>query len=224
MHSSNLQVGEQRSLHENLASAYLTMKERVVRSGHSREIDWQEARSLSDLSESQFLAEGAWVILSSGMRERVIAQRYPLLSEAFRGWASAELIMASRRACEQQARSVFNNRAKIEAIGSMCEQVYSRGFHSILKRIREEGAAYLETFKYIGPVTSFHLAKNIGLDVVKPDRHLVRMAAVASFTCPEELCHVIAKTTGERISVVDLVLWRYAILDPEYENLLREDI
>lgn len=221
MGSTNLRARKQQSQHENLISAYLTMKECVVRSGYSQEIDWQDARSLSNLSEIEFLSEGAWVILSSGMRERVVARRYPLVSEAFREWASAELIMANRRDCERRALRVFNNRAKIKAIGSMCEQVYSGGFHRILERIWDEGIAYLETFDHIGPVTSFHLAKNIGLDVMKPDRHLIRMAEAASCSCPEELCQVIARATGERVSVVDLVLWRYALLDPEYDILLR---
>ena len=41
--------------------------------------------------------------------------------------------------------------------------------------MRTEGVNYLTTFDQIGPVTAFHLAKNLGLDVVKPDRPLVRM-------------------------------------------------
>jgi hypothetical protein len=192
------------------------MKEHVVSMGYSREIDWQDARSLSLLSEREFLAEGAWVILSSGMRECVIARRYPLVSQAFKDWVSAKLIATHRRECEGQALHAFNNQAKISAIGALCAKVHSSGFRRVIERIKTEGVTYLTTFDHIGPVTSFHLAKNIGLDVVKPDRHLVRMAAAADYPSPEELCLAIAEVTGEKLSVVDVVLWRYATLNPRY--------
>ena len=217
--SLRLQGDERRRHQEHLASTYLTIKELVVRSGYSQEIDWQEARSLSRLNEREFLAESAWVILSSGMRENVVAHRYPSVSKAFKNWVSAELIAANRQECEQQALRVFNNSPKIRAIGSLCERVDSIGFRHILEKVHAKGVSYLMTFDYIGPVTSFHLAKNIGLDVVKPDRHLVRMASAAGCSCPEELCLTIATVTGDKLSVVDVVLWRYATLDSRYSSL-----
>jgi hypothetical protein len=75
------------------------------------------------------------------------------------------------------------------------------------------GIDYLQTFDFIGPVTAFHLAKNIGLDVVKPDRHLLRLAAAAGCNHPSELCGAIAEVTGDKVSVINLILWRYATLD-----------
>jgi hypothetical protein len=206
---------------DDLASIYLTMKEVVIRSGYSWEIDWQEERHLSRLTEREFLAEGAWVILSSGMRESVVARHFPRVSKAFKDWASAQVVAMNRRECEQQALQAFNNPSKIEAIASLCERVNSRGFERILEEVYIGGVSYLMTFNHIGPVTSFHLAKNIGLDVVKPDRHLTRMAAAAGYSSPEELCQNIAKITGEKISVIDIVLWRYATLDHQYGFLFK---
>lgn len=83
---------------------------------------------------------------------------------------------------------------------------------------------FLQTFDFIGPVTSFHLAKNLGLEVVKLDCHLVRMASVARCSCPEELCRITAEITGDKLSVVDLVLWRYATLDPSWDALLTSEL
>ena len=204
---------------EYLASAYLAMKEHVVQMGYAQEIDWQDSRSLSHLSEREFLAESAWVILSSGMRERVVARRYPGVSRAFKDWVSAASIVANLLECERQALREFNSPTKIRAISSLCEKVDSSGFNCILKGIEAEGLTYLMTFDYIGPVTSFHLAKNIGLDVVKPDRHLVRMTSAAGYSFPEELCLAITNATGDKLSVVDVVLWRYATLNPHYHAL-----
>lgn len=205
-----------------LASAYLTIKEHVVREGYATDIDWQEERCLSRLGEQEFLAEGAWVILSSGMRERVIAHRYPDVAKAFRDWTSAKIVVQNRRECERLALRAFNNPRKIAAIGSMCARVYEEGFCRVIERLQTDGVAYLITFDHIGPVTSFHLAKNVGLDVVKPDRHLVRMATAAGFSAPEDLCSAIAEITGDKLSVVDIVLWRYATLNSRYESAIGE--
>ncbi len=208
----------------HLANAYLTMRERVIRAGFAWEIDWQDSRSLSRLTESEFLAESAWVILSSGMRESVVRRCYEGVSQAFVDWFSASVIAARRVQCEEEALQVFNHLGKVRAIGTLCERVAKCGFRSILKSIQVENISFLQTFDFIGPITSFHLAKNLGLDVVKPDRHLVRMASVARCSCPEELCRTIAEITGDKLSVVDLVLWRYATLDPSWDALLTFDL
>ena len=63
---------------------------------------------------------------------------------------------------------------------------------------------------------AFHFAKNIGLDVVKPDRHLLRIASILGYNCPHKLCFDILELTNERISVVDLVFWRYEVTNKNY--------
>ena len=207
----------------HLADTYLRIKERVIQAGFAQEIDWQSNRSLARLTESEFLAESAWVILCSGMRETVIRQRYETISQAFLNWTSADAIVARRAACEEQALRVFRHRGKIMAIGSLCEKVSKYSFRQILRRIELEGAVYLQGLDFIGPITSLHLAKNIGVDIVKPDRHLVRMASAAGCSCPEQLCRCIADVIGDSVSVVDLVLWRYATFTPHYDTHLRLD-
>ena len=62
-------------------------------------------------------------------------------------------------------------------------------------------------------VTCWHLAKNLGFQVAKPDRHLIRISKKAGFATPNDLCAAVAEVTGEPINVVDLVLWRYAALN-----------
>jgi hypothetical protein len=63
-------------------------------------------------------------------------------------------------------------------------------------------------------VTTYHLAKNLGVDVVKCDRHLMRLAPILGFHSPEEMCAAIGHQVGEPVSVVDIVLWRYCTLHP----------
>ncbi|MCL4328727.1 MAG: hypothetical protein M1410_04010 [Candidatus Thermoplasmatota archaeon] len=74
----------------------------------------------------------------------------------------------------------------------------------------------LREFPYIGPVTYYHLAKNIGIPVAKPDRHLSRLASRSGFRDVQEFCEFLSRKTGDRIQVIDIVLWRYATITKDY--------
>ena len=71
---------------------------------------------------------------------------------------------------------------------------------------------FLERLPWIGPITKFHLARNLGMDVCKPDRHLLRIAKAHHGTTPAALCGRLSRLSGDRIGVVDVVLWRAANL------------
>lgn len=199
-----------------LAETYLTAKETVITNGYGPEIDWQDTRLLTFLSESEFLQESAWVILCAGMSEIIIRRIFQKISPVFMDWKAAVPIMEKTELCESRALEIFNHPGKISAIISVCKKVSELGFERIRDLINSQGVDFLKTFDFIGPITCYHLAKNIGLDVVKPDRHLVRIAKATRFPNPYDLCSLIAEITGDRISVVDLVLWRYATLDSKY--------
>jgi len=114
------------------------------------------------------------------------------------------------------ALAVFASPRKIDAILEIVAHVHARGFRQVKTDISVKGVDYLRQLPFMGPATSFHLAKNLGLDVVKPDRHLVRIAEATGHSTPDELCQEIAREVGDRVAVVDLVLWRYANLRSDY--------
>lgn len=200
-----------------LAAMYESFRETVVRSGFGPELHWQAGVDLDVTTETHFLREAAWVVLTTGFNERVIRHRFRQISEAFFDWSSAQRVSEAKCTCRPRALAVFSNRAKIDAIIEIAEIVAEAGFPRVKNRIRSEGVRFLQELPYIGPVTSFHLAKNIGLAVVKPDRHLVRLSRVAGCKSPSELCSQISQITGDGLAVVDLVLWRFATLQPDYE-------
>ncbi len=68
----------------------------------------------------------------------------------------------------------------------------------------------------IGPITSFHLAKNLGYPVAKADRHVQRLSDELGFRDAQQLCQYLSEWSGEPVPVVDVVLWRYATLAPNY--------
>ena len=67
--------------------------------------------------------------------------------------------------------------------------------------------AFCETLPWIGPITKFHLAKNLGSNVAKPDVHMLRLAKLSGTTA-QELCERLSRETGYRAATIDLILWR----------------
>jgi len=201
---------------------YLDVKRGVIEAGFAWEVEWQGTVTLNGLTEPGFLREAAWVILCSGMREAVVRGRFADLSEAFLGWRSAQEIVVERRSCRRRALAAFNHRSKIDAIIDISRQVAAVTFEGIRADLVLRGVSYLQSLPFIGPVTSFHLAKNIGLQVAKPDRHLVRIAAMFGFSSAQGMCAAIADVVQDPIPVVDVVLWRFAALHREYPRLLMQ--
>lgn len=199
-----------------LIDAYVDAKVAIAEKGFGHEIDWQYLLDFEAVGESQFLQELAWVVLNSGMREAVVRKRFGGVAAAFLNWESASCIAANSECCREAALSEFGHRGKIDAIVSAARRVHRAGFNRIKADIADRGASYLESFDFIGSVTSLHLAKNLGLDVVKPDRHLCRVAEVAGYESPATMCQIISEETGDKVSVVDLVIWRYATVTGDY--------
>ena len=200
-----------------LASLYMSAKERVIEAGFASEIDWQEDASLDDLDERIFLRESAWVVLATGFREAVLRRRFAKVSQAFLCWSSADSIVAQRETCRSDALAAFANERKIDAIIGIAERVASEGIDIIRRKIAEQGTAFLQEFPYLGPVTSCHLAKNLGVVMVKPDRHLTRMARKTGYQSADHMCRRISDVVGDSLSVIDIVLWRYATIHDWYE-------
>jgi hypothetical protein len=69
---------------------------------------------------------------------------------------------------------------------------------------------YLDTLPMIGPITKYHLARNLGLDYAKPDRHLVRLAEKFGYSDIQAMCEKLAAYSGWRVGTVDVILWRYS--------------
>ena len=72
-----------------VVSAYVHARDRVIRSGFLKEIQWQNSKHLSATTETCFLEQFAWVALSSGMRESVVRSRFSDIRSAFGGFQSA---------------------------------------------------------------------------------------------------------------------------------------
>ncbi|OPX61892.1 hypothetical protein [Methanoregula sp. PtaB.Bin085] len=204
----------------SLMLKYAFAKTIVQDEGFQDEISWQSTLCFNDLNETTFLREIAWVILTCGMKESIIRNRFEDISRCFFQWSSAQKILSNREKCQRSALKIFNNEQKIAAILYAADQINNIGFKTIKRKIQSNPITFLQTFDYIGPVTVYHLAKNIGLPVAKPDRHLVRIATQENYPDVQSFCGDISRMSGDPIPVVDIVFWRFATIDHDYLNVL----
>jgi hypothetical protein len=195
---------------EELVRRYLAAKRFVMEAGYTTEIAWQARTRISDVTSCTFVREAAWVVLSAGMRESVVRHRFPTLTAALHDFQPAAIVRDPD--VRAAALGAFRHERKIDAILAIAALAYRLGPHGLRRGLVHDPVRLLQRLPYMGPATSRHLAKNLGLPVAKPDRHLVRLADAAARADPDHLCAEIADWLGDPIAVVDIVLWRWANL------------
>jgi len=175
--------------HPISAKLFREIDRAVRKAGYSAAIDWSESiqppRSAADLA-----SEAVYVICNSGMSNRVAVPIFEKCMFALRNG--------------QSAKTVFGHPGKAQAI----DQIWKKR-RSLYRKLSESDdlIAFCQTLPWIGPITKFHLGKNLGADVAKPDVHLNRLAGREDMTA-QELCERLAKATGYRAATIDLILWR----------------
>lgn len=164
---------------------------------HAHPLDLAWVRSRTGLVESfdEFYSEYCYVVMASGFRARTAVTILPQ-------------VLAAAGNLQEMMR-YFGNRKKCEA---MCTVYSFRNRWLSLRATFYDANSLQQSLPYIGPVTKFHLARNIGLstDHAKPDLHLVRYAEVHGFVGEgrvQEMVANLAHLSGETVGVADFALW-----------------
>jgi hypothetical protein len=141
----------------------------------------------------EFALETIYVICNSGMKHTVARGIYDRVVAQIKSGGDAI--------------HVFKHKGKAGAIDRIWRDraLLHRGF-KMLPTDRDR-LDYLRGLPWIGSITCYHLAKNFGAQVAKPDVHLQRLARREG-TTPQLMCERIAKATGYRVPAVDTALWR----------------
>ena len=193
----------------NPVAFYRNAKRHIVDLGFEHEIKWQAAQDPRLITESEFLREAAWVVYCSGFRETTVRKYFNYISLCFCDWLSASSIVACGQECVLAAMCALANRQKHEAIVTIAKHVADLTFEAFHEKLYSDPVAELQQLPYLGPVTTLHLAKNLGFDVAKPDRHLARLRRALGFEDVASMCREISAESGDSVRVVDIVLWRY---------------
>ena len=121
-------------------------------------------------------------------------------------------VIAAVHGVREDALRVFRHEGKIDAILTIAGRARDLGDAGVLRALNNDGCGLLGELPYIGPATSRHLAKNLGVAVAKPDRHLLRLSKATCRNDPDVMCGEISRWLGDPVPVVDVVLWRWAVL------------
>lgn len=161
--------------------------------GYQRELEWA-AHIKPCETPMEFWLEYTHVVVNSGMKAQIAQKTFQKIVDA--------------KQDHRLATEAFGHKQKARAIDDMW---LDQDWTFKEWQAAHDKLAYLETLPWIGGITKCHLAKNLGMDVCKPDRHLVRVADDEGCS-PKELCGRLSKESGDRVSLVDTVLWRSANL------------
>lgn len=163
---------------------------RLDAAGYAKDdIHWAE-NTKPPLDSAEFARETIFVICNSGMKHTIARQIFEKCMAA----------IAAGQSCE----TVFGHKGKSDAMDRIWadrDQIFSDYMAA------DDKIEFCKTIPWIGSITCYHLAKNFGAQVAKPDVHLNRVAERHA-TSPQELCERIAATSGYAINTVDLLLWR----------------
>ncbi len=158
------------------------------------------------IDQDFFFREYIWVVHATGFSAKAVGSFLPKLLNKY--FPIQHFSSLKKEDAINFIRPIINNPQKIEAIWKMSK---------ILSNHTDDWGRYknenlcdpdkLGKLPYIGKVTCYHLARNIGiLNVIKPDLHLVRMAKHWGFSSPLELCESV-KPKDLPLGIVDLILW-----------------
>lgn len=186
---------------KNIMDFYIKAFSEVTRQGYSDEIKWCRERYFKNIDKKEFAFEYTFAVLaSSGLREQVVRKNYNKFLDAGKEGKSPFATVNNQR----QRNALVHVWSDLDKIFKTLK----------LQPTDEAKIEYLDTLPQIGPKAKYHLARNLGIDCVKPDRHLIKMSEKYGYSSPEEMCLDIQKQLPkeERIGVIDVVLWRYCNL------------
>lgn len=202
--------GESMAKKAKAVEHYRRARRAIDASPWAHEVEHQTKLRSGRILQRDFLREYAWVVLNSGFKESVIRAKFNYILLCFHDWSAARDIARSAAVCVATAASAFNNKRKLNGIAAGAALIAKEGYRNFLRRMRADPIAVLQELPFIGPITVWHLAKNLGFPVAKPDRHLERLSAQFGFAGTHAMCSAISEVTGDRPDVIDAVLWRVA--------------
>ncbi len=177
-------------------------KKFIIGAGYEQEIDYVQNRYLKDVTVQDFIAEASFVILiSSGRKEQIVRKEYDAFMSCMYNNLSPDPYL------------LIHNRRQREAI----RMIWQNG-EKILQKIKDQPTdidriEYLYTLPQIGKIMKHHFARNIGIDTIKPDLWMDRIAEKYAYANPFVMCEAIQKERPEhRIGTIDVILWRYCNL------------
>lgn len=167
-----------------------------------------------DIDPTLFFKEYVFCVCVSGFNSKIISKLFPELLIAFQplmDMIAGKLDTVNSIDVAMDSMHLFRNKRKIKSIIDyafiLMEKIKLMGWETY-KMEELNSPDKLQKLPFIGPITCFHLARNIGLlDNVKPDLHLTRLSKLWGFDNPRALCEAIQTEYNLPLGMIDLVLF-----------------
>ena len=176
----------------------------VIAAGYAPQIALFEA-IVAPVDAEAFVAEIIYVIINGGMNNRVARPIFERCMVALKASGSCVAVYGHP-----------GKRAAIDEIWQSREQL----FVDFSKT--DDLLGFCEALPFVGKITKYHAARNLGGDYAKPDVHLNRLADREGTTA-QTLCERLARRSGYRAGTVDMILWRACadgIVNPQKKRMV----
>jgi hypothetical protein len=192
-------------------------------------VDVEKAR-LTDpfrVTNSDFLRQCAWAIFGARRKYEVLEKRWPSIQEAFYHWDVPKVVINASLIKTQVIR-ILNTPRKVEGVLEIARWLDFRGWPAVhadllnFIRIDEHGflgvtdglLEWLDQLPWIGRTLAAYIAKDLGFDSIKDDEWMRRLALWLGYSPNEigvrQMALDMQTLNGERINVIDTVLWNWA--------------
>ena len=189
--------------------AYFEKAHAFAREFYKEEMDQIASVKHDQVDEDLFFREYVWVVHATGFSAKAVGKFMPKLMDAYGYWD--KLGCKDFDTAFERIKKVCTNPQKSKAIHSTAKLMVNELNRVTWAEFRKERLStpvLLKELPYIGPVTCYHLARNIGLlDCVKPDLHLIRLADHWGFPDCVTMCKAMGEGSGLQLGIVDLVVW-----------------
>jgi len=180
-----------------------------VKNEYPEEINRVKSVDFHKITPDIFFKEYVWVVHATGFSAKSVSKFIDRLIASYGDFK----VLASEdgKVVEDRVRKICNNPLKIKSIHEtatiLSNSIEEFGWENYRDN-RLNSAEKLVVFPYVGKITCYHLARNIGLlDSVKPDLHLVRLSEFWGFESCDSMCGYFSEKSGFQPGIVDLVLW-----------------
>ncbi len=181
-----------------------------------RFLSWvRHRRHPTEADPEYFLAEYTFIVSAAGFRESTVQKRFDALRIALGNFDLTRLKEMSAEAIEAAyMEHMLRNRTKARAVAKTLGRFTARTweFDELMRRLEAtKDVDVLTQLPYIGDALKYHLARNLGLDVAKPDVHMLRLAERFGFSPDaagvQAMCEHVAESRPDRVGTIDYVLW-----------------
>lgn len=169
------------------------------------------------LSPESFADACAYVILAGGFSQKTAKKIHTVICDALRAGADADALF-----------QIFHNKNKMNAIVKIWQNRNALTDEYYAQKTLDDKLAFIQKLPHIGKITSHHLARNLGENIVKYDIWIQRLGVlyagnpaffalvdnknlnpVVKQCCDEMFAHLAAQTKLP-IGYIDVVLWKSA--------------